>query len=109
MPDIYLDGVALAAMPGESVLAACLRLDLKLQTVCKGRGMCGACRVQVAPEFLPQLPPPSAQEARLLNYLAPGEATHRLACQIILTDHLHGLRLTAHPLRVKTPLKEHIT
>lgn len=102
MPDLTLDGMAVAAMPGESVLAACQRVGAKLQTVCKGRGICGACRVEVAPDFLPLLPPPGKNETRLLNYLSPGVTNHRLGCQIILDDSLHGLRLAAVPLTVKT-------
>lgn len=102
MPDFYLDGVAVSATPGESVLAACQRLGMKLQTVCKGRGICGACRVDVSPNFLSLLAPPGKNETRLLTYLAPGETTHRLGCQIILDDSLHGLRLSAVPLPVKT-------
>ena len=103
MPEFFLNGVAVCATPGESVLAACLRVGVKLQTVCKGRGICGACKVAVAPDFLPLLPPPGKNETRLLTYLAPGETTHRLGCQIILDDSLNGLRLTAVPLPVKTP------
>ena len=102
MPEFTLDGVAVTATPGESVLAACQRVGLPLQTVCKGRGMCGACRVDVAPEFLSLLEPPTKNEARLLNYLAPDEPTYRLACQIKLDDHLQGLRLIAVPLTVRT-------
>ena len=102
MPEFTLDGVAVTATPGESVLAACQRVGLPLQTVCKGRGMCGACRVNVAPEFLSLLEPPAKNEARLLNYLAPDEPTYRLACQIKLDDHLQGLRLIAVPLTVRT-------
>jgi ferredoxin len=101
MPEFTLDGVAVTATPGESVLAACQRVGVALQTVCKGRGMCGACRVDVAPEFLPLLEPPAKNEARLLNYLSPDEPTYRLACQIKLDDHLQGLRLIAVPLTVR--------
>ena len=107
MPEFVLDGVAVAATPGESVLAACQRVGVVLQTVCKGRGICGACRVDVAPEFLSLLEPPAKNEARLLNYLAPGETTYRLGCQIKLDDKLAGLRLKAVPLAVRTStLKE---
>ena len=106
MPDFTLDGVAVAATPGESVLAACQRVGVVLQTVCKGRGICGACRVDVAPEFLPLLEPPAKNEARLLNYLSPGQTTYRLGCQIKLEDALAGLRLIAVPLQVKTQPKE---
>jgi 2Fe-2S ferredoxin len=102
MPDFYLDGMAVSAMPDESVLAACQRVGIPLQTVCKGRGICGACRVDVDLAFLSLLEPPAKNEARLLNYLAPGEATYRLGCQIKLEDRLEGLRLTAVPLTVKT-------
>ncbi len=102
MPEFILDGVAVDATPGESVLAACQRVGIALQTVCKGRGICGACRVDVAPEFISLLEPPAKNEARLLNYLAPGVATYRLGCQIKLDDHLEGLRLAAVPLTVKT-------
>jgi ferredoxin len=106
MPDVFLDGMAVSAMPGESVLAACLRVGVKLQTVCKGRGICGACRVDVAPEFLLLLTPPEKNEMRLLSYLAPGATTHRLGCQIKLDDSLHGLCLTSVPLTVKTSTQE---
>jgi ferredoxin len=106
MPEFILDGVAVAATPGESVLAACQRMGIPLQTVCKGRGICGACRVDVDHDFLSMLEPPSKNETRLLHYLAPGETTYRLGCQIKLDDSLHGLRLIAVPLTVKTHLKE---
>jgi 2Fe-2S ferredoxin len=102
MPDFCLDGVAVSATPGESVLAACQRAGVTLQTVCKGRGICGACRVDVAPDCLSLLTPPGKNETRLLNYLAPNEPTHRLGCQIILDDTLQGIRLQTVPLPVKT-------
>jgi len=97
-----LGGVEIAAEAGESVLAAARRAEQKLQTVCKGRGICGACRVLVDEAFFPQLPPPAFQELRLLRYLKQGEANHRLACQIILDASLNGLRVTPAPLPVQT-------
>jgi ferredoxin len=102
MPDFVLDGVAVSATPGESVLAACLRTGIALQTVCKGKGICGACRVSV--ESATALPEPSPNEARLLAYLAKGApGVHRLACQIIMEDGLRGLALSAFPIPRKTP------
>jgi ferredoxin len=99
MPEFFLNGMAVSAMPGESVLAASQRAGSPLATVCKGRGICGACRVSVeaGSEFLE---PPSAHETRLLTYLARGEdaPAHRLACQILMTDALSGLNLTALPI-----------
>jgi ferredoxin len=94
-----LNDATLLALPGESILAACQRAGVALATVCKGRGICGACRVIVEAE-LEALPPASANETRLLGYLAGGEdaRTHRLACQIAMAEPLAGLRLRAHPV-----------
>jgi ferredoxin len=99
MLEFFLDGVSVTATPGESVLAACQRASVALATVCKGRGMCGACRVRVE-AGLDTLPAASVNETRLLAYLARGEdaRSHRLACQIALAESLSGLRLRAHPV-----------
>lgn len=103
MPEVVLDGVAVAATPGETLLAASQRVGLALATVCKGRGICGACRVLVEPGS-PALPPPSPNEVRLLGYLAQGApGLHRLACQITLEEGLSGLAFCAFPVPRKTP------
>jgi ferredoxin len=103
MFEFVLDGMPLAALPDESILAACQRLGAALATVCKGRGMCGACRVRVEAgrEALPEA---SANELRLLSYLARGEdwRSHRLACQIVMTAPLSGLRLNTYPVVPKS-------
>jgi ferredoxin len=103
MVEFFLNGAAVSALPDESVLAACQRSGVALATVCKGRGICGACRVSVE-AGLDALPEPSTNEIRLLGYLARGEdaRTHRLACQIILTELLSGLRLNAYPVAPKS-------
>jgi 2Fe-2S ferredoxin len=101
MPDgitILVGGVEIPAEPGDSVLAACQRAGLKLETVCKGRGICGACRVLIDDAGIALLPPPTPNEARLLRYLKEGAANHRLACQIKLDNSLSGLRITPNPL-----------
>jgi adenylate cyclase len=99
MLEFFLNGVAVTAVPDESVLAACERAGVALATVCKGRGICGACRVRVE-AGLDALPAASTNEARLIAYLARGEdaRSHRLACQISMTAPLLGLRLHTHPV-----------
>jgi ferredoxin len=101
--EFFLDSMAVAAMRGESVLAACQRTGVSLATVCKGRGICGACRVTVEDKF-DALPPASAQEVRLIGYLGRDEdtRTHRLACQIAMAESLTGLRLKTHPVVAKS-------
>ena len=106
---ILVGGVKIPAEPGDSVLAACQRAGLKLETVCKGRGICGACRVLVDEACISLLPPPTPNEARLLRYLKEDAAHQRLACQIKLDDQLSGLRLTPNPLPTQNVAKESTT
>jgi ferredoxin len=105
MPDVLLalpaGDVPIAGEAGESVLAAVQRAGQSLQTVCKGRGICGACRITVDEIFVNRLVPPAPNETRLLHYLK-GETNHRLACQIILDESLSGLRFTPAPLPIRT-------
>jgi 2Fe-2S ferredoxin len=114
MPEILLlaGGATVAAEPGDSVLSAMLRAGEKIQTVCKGKGICGACRILVDDEFFNRLNPPSTSETRMLKFLRSREANqeevnHRLACQIILEDSLSGLRFTPDPV-LPRPLNKEI-
>ncbi|MDD2877716.1 MAG: 2Fe-2S iron-sulfur cluster-binding protein [Acidiphilium sp.] len=96
------------AEPGDTVLSAMQNAGEKIQTVCKGRGICGACRVLVDDAFFNRLSPPSTSETRMLRFLRSREANqdevnHRLACQIVLESRLSGLRITPDPIVPKAP------
>jgi ferredoxin len=116
MPESLLlqaGGVQITAAPGDSVLLAILNAGEKIQTVCKGKGICGACRVLVDAEFFDRLKPPSSSETRMLKFLRSREenqqpANHRLACQIILEESLSGLRITPDPI-IPRPLNKENT
>ncbi len=113
MPDalvLLAGGVQIAAAPGDTVLSAVLNAGEKIQTVCKGKGICGACRVLVDDAFFDRLNPPSSSETRMLKFLRSREekqepANHRLACQIILDPSLSGLRITPDPI-IPRPLNK---
>lgn len=83
----------LAANSGTSLLAVLRAADLPLLSVCGGKKSCGTCRVSIAPEHLPRLPKADADEARLLVALDDPADNHRLACQILLSPALDGLRV----------------
>jgi 2Fe-2S ferredoxin len=113
MPDFYLlaGGIEVAAEPGDTVLSAMLRAGEKIQTVCKGKGICGACRVLVDDAFFTRLKPPSTSETRMLKFLSSREenieaVNHRLACQIVLEPALSGLRITPDPVKPRPLNKE---
>lgn len=91
-------GVAqpLRARTGE-VLMPALRdqVDVTIGT-CGGAISCGTCLVLLDESWAGRLPPPSADEAEMLEALG-AEAGARLACQLTMTGALAGLRLTVAP------------
>ncbi len=113
MPDILLlaGATQVIAVPGDTVLSAMLRAGEPIQTICKGKGICGACRVLIDDASIELLNPPSAKETRMLTYLRSREenqepVNHRLACQIVLEDSLSGLRFTPDPIIPRPPHQE---
>jgi adenylate cyclase len=76
----YPDGRFIDINHGFSVLEASRLLGVPHASVCGGRGRCSTCRVRVqAPPAA--LPPPSADEAKVLRRIAAGPMV-RLACQL---------------------------
>jgi 2Fe-2S ferredoxin len=65
-----------------------------IEAECAGSLSCGTCHVYVKPECASKLPPPSEQEAEMLDFVAAERRSgSRLSCQIVLTDELDGLTL----------------
>lgn len=83
----------LAARAGATLMAALRAAGMPVLAVCGGKKSCGTCRVAVAPGDFSRLPPADIDEARLLAALDDAAETHRLACQVVLTPALDGLRV----------------
>ena len=49
---------------------------------------CATCHVLIDPQYLDDLPAPSAEEEDLLELVPDATRSSRLACQIIMTEHL---------------------
>jgi 2Fe-2S ferredoxin len=65
---------------------------------CGGCMTCATCHVIVEPAWIDRLPPPSADEAAMLEMTAaPRQATSRLSCQIALDESLAGLVVQLPP------------
>jgi 2Fe-2S ferredoxin len=60
---------------------------------CGGGCTCSTCHCFVADSWLARVPPATADELDLLEYLPTRLASSRLSCQIVLTDTLDGLRV----------------
>jgi 2Fe-2S ferredoxin len=65
-----------------------------LLALCGGVCSCATCHVHVAPECAAMLDAISEDEEDLLSGSSQRNEYSRLACQILLTDKLDGLRLT---------------
>lgn len=76
----YPDGRGVAVTCGTTILEASRLADIPHPSVCGGRGRCSTCRVRIG-AGLDALPPPSADEARVLRRIA-APPNVRLACQI---------------------------
>jgi CDP-4-dehydro-6-deoxyglucose reductase, E3 len=78
---------------GESLYSALHRAGLPLLSVCGGRASCGACRIQVQPDWWARLPAALDTERRLLGVLPGRGEGDRLSCQIRLDEQLEGLAI----------------
>jgi adenylate cyclase len=75
----YPDGRRVAILPGTTILEASRARGFPHASLCGGRGRCTTCRSRIG-AGLEALPPPSADEARVLRRIgAPPNV--RLACQ----------------------------
>jgi 2Fe-2S ferredoxin len=64
-----------------------------IRSECGGSGVCGQCLVHVDPAFLARLPEPRADELARLDESPKAGANSRLACQVLMTPEVNGLRL----------------
>ncbi len=68
-----------------------------LEGACEGVMACSTCHVIVDAADFAKLPAASEEEEDLLDLAAHAVRTSRLACQIILADHLESLTVRIPP------------
>jgi 2Fe-2S ferredoxin len=86
----------LDAQEGQLMMQALNRADL-VEATCGGALSCATCQVYVGQDWLPRLPPPSAEETVLVEELLNNQPGSRLACQITLHPALDGIEVTVAP------------
>lgn len=83
-----------SADPGETLLALAQRSGQPLEGVCGGQMACATCHVIVAAQDFQRLPRAGADEEDMLDFASMPTRYSRLACQIVLTVDLDGLRVS---------------
>lgn len=80
---------------GSSLMLAATQNDVQgIVGDCGGVMSCATCHVIVEAPFDALLAPPQDNENQMLDYTAaPREPSSRLACQIVMSDSLAGIRV----------------
>lgn len=96
-PDGAAETLDAAGLP--TAMHAAVRHDVAgLPAECGGQCICVTCMVDVAPDWLPRLPPAGPDELDMLaDTLGTVPPARRLSCQIRLESGLDGLVLRIPP------------
>ena len=87
----------IAAEPGRRLMEMIRNSDVPIRADCGGVCSCSTCQVYVDDDWLARLPPPDENEATILEVAEELKPQSRLSCQIVLGEHLDGLRVTLAP------------
>lgn len=78
---------------GETLLECALRNNVPLIGGCGGAGICGSCNVEIDEEYLNKIPEPEANEQDVIEYLPMYKQTTRLACKVVITEEMDGMKV----------------
>lgn len=78
-------------------LMHCLTEQSDVEAICGGVASCGTCHVYIDANWDKRLTSPNKAERGLLEGLTETLPNSRLACQIVLSDDLDGIRLKIAP------------
>ena len=92
--ELLVNGKALSAHIGESVLGTLRSAGLPVMSVCGGKASCGTCVVELDPDWVERVPSCSRTERNLIACLPDVGPLTRLGCQIRITPELDGLAIT---------------
>jgi 3-ketosteroid 9alpha-monooxygenase subunit B len=91
--------VAVRSRVGATLLPALLQSGAPHVGICGGQASCGTCSISISAPWADMLAPASRSERRLLEALPNPTPTHRLACQVRLTDAHSNLVFACAPLQ----------
>ena len=64
-----------------------------IEAQCGGASICTTCLCRFSNEYYARLDPAHVDELEMLEYVPERQPTSRLACQILVTEELHGLEV----------------
>ncbi|HEX2654808.1 MAG TPA: 2Fe-2S iron-sulfur cluster-binding protein [Xanthobacteraceae bacterium] len=85
------------ALEGWQLMAVIRDWGLGLKAECGGACACATCHVYVDQAWVDRLHPPHPEETDRLDDAFAVESNSRLACQILLSPAIDGLRVTLAP------------
>ncbi len=80
-------------LDGETVLEVAQENNIDMEGTCGGSMACSTCHVILKPEDINRFPPPSEEEAEMLELALGVSATSRLGCQLVLGHNAQSLVL----------------
>jgi ferredoxin, 2Fe-2S len=87
----------LDAVPGWRIMEIIRDWDLPIKAECDGACACATCHVYVSEEWFGKLPEKTDDELDQLAQLGDLRPNSRLACQVLMSDELDGLRVELAP------------
>ena len=84
------------ATVGESLMLSLRTHDL-VDATCSGSCSCATCHLFIGEAWVSDLPPPSDDEAEVIEFLKFAQEDSRLSCQLIVTEALEGMKITVAP------------
>jgi 2Fe-2S ferredoxin len=87
----------LEALPGWRVMEIIRDWDLPIKAECGGACACATCHVYVNDDWFERLPDKTDEEIDQLEFLADRKPNSRLACQVLMSEELDGLKVALAP------------
>ncbi len=87
----------LEALEGWRVMEVIRDWGLPIKAECGGACSCATCHVYIDNNWISRLVPPSDEEIDRLDGAFFVESNSRLACQILVTPEMSGMKLTLAP------------
>ncbi|MFT4000048.1 MAG: 2Fe-2S iron-sulfur cluster-binding protein [Rhizobium sp.] len=82
------------AEDGETLMAVAVRNGIDgIVAQCGGALACGTCHCYIEQPHLDLLPPPSEEEAAMIEFVMEPTANSRLSCQVLANAVVDGMRV----------------